>query len=154
MLVFEPVLTPENIQSAVLRGGDQPGARVVRNARLGPMLERREQGFLRQILGQADIPHQASEHGDHFGGFDAPNGFDALLDVAHRFHAAAATAIHFSRGTLATTSPIVSRARSSARWYRIQALPMSRRFPAALNPAFSRARSGGLAYTGMRWSVR
>src|SRR5690348_7009195 len=137
MLVFEPVLTPENIQSAMLRGGDQPGARVVRNARLGPMLERREQGFLRQVLGQADIPHQTSEYGDHFGGLDAPDGFDALLDVAHRLREAFARAIHFAMGTLATTSPIVFRSKSSARRYRMHAFPMSRRLPDASKPRFS-----------------
>src|SRR6185437_596571 len=150
MLVFDPVLAPQDIQSAMLRGGDQPGSRIVRNPRLRPVLERREQSFLRQILGQAHIPHQPGEYRDHFGGLDAPNSLDALLDVAHRFHAAAATAIHSSKGTLATTSPMVSRSRSSARWKRIQAFPMSRRFPAALKPAFRRARSGGLAYTGIR----
>ena len=40
-----------------LRRRHQPGARVVRDARLGPLLERGDQRVLRQVLGQADVAH-------------------------------------------------------------------------------------------------
>ena len=35
--------------------GHEPGARVVRDARLGPLLEGRDEGVLGELLGQADV---------------------------------------------------------------------------------------------------
>ena len=51
----------------MLRRGHEPGARVVRDARLRPLLERGDERVLREILGQADVAHDAREAGDEPG---------------------------------------------------------------------------------------
>ena len=40
VLALEPLVSAQEIDRAMLRGGHEPGARVVRDARLGPLLER------------------------------------------------------------------------------------------------------------------
>ena len=55
---------PEVVDGAVLRRRHQPGAGVSRHARRGPLLERRDQRVLRQLLGQADVAHHARQAGD------------------------------------------------------------------------------------------
>ena len=50
---------PHQVDRAVLGGGHQPGARVVRDAGLRPLLERRDERVLGELLGQADVAHDA-----------------------------------------------------------------------------------------------
>ena len=52
------------VDRAVLRGGHEPGARVVRDARLRPLLERGDERVLRELLGEADVAHDPREAGD------------------------------------------------------------------------------------------
>ena len=52
VLALEPLVPAEVIDGAMLRGGHEPGARVVRDARLRPLLERGDQRILRQVLGE------------------------------------------------------------------------------------------------------
>ena len=61
------VVPPKLVDGAVLGGGHQPGARVVRDARLRPLLQRRDQRVLRQLLGQPDVAHEARQPGDQPG---------------------------------------------------------------------------------------
>ena len=46
-----------DIDRPVLRRAHEPGARVVRDTRLGPLLERGDERVLRQVLRQADVVH-------------------------------------------------------------------------------------------------
>ena len=55
---------PELIDRAILRGGHEPRAGVLRDARLGPSLHRDDEGFLREVLGEPDVAHHADEAAD------------------------------------------------------------------------------------------
>ena len=52
------------VDRAMLRGGHEPGARIVRDARLRPLLERGDERVLRELLGEADVAHDPREPGD------------------------------------------------------------------------------------------
>jgi hypothetical protein len=47
--------------------GHEPGARVLRDAGLGPLLERRDERILGEILGEAHVADNASQPGDEPG---------------------------------------------------------------------------------------
>jgi hypothetical protein len=51
----------------MLGGGHEPGARVVWDARLWPLLKRGDESILRQVLGKADVTHDAREPSDEPG---------------------------------------------------------------------------------------
>src|SRR2546430_15720597 len=68
----------------MLRGGHEPGARIVRDARLGPALERADERILRQVLGKADVAGDPGEPGDQPGGRDAPHRLDCAMSVGLR----------------------------------------------------------------------
>ena len=68
----------------MLGGGHEPGARVVRDARLGPLLERGDERLLGEILGEPDVAHQAGDARDQPRGLDPPDGLDGARDVATR----------------------------------------------------------------------
>ena len=53
LLALERRAAPQQVDRAVLRRGHEPGARVVRHARLGPLLERGDESVLRELLGEA-----------------------------------------------------------------------------------------------------
>ena len=72
------------VDRAVLGGGHEPGARVVRDARLRPLLERGDERVLRQLLGQADVAHDAREAGDQPGRLDPPDRVDRAMGVGSR----------------------------------------------------------------------
>ena len=61
VLALEQLAAAQPVDGAVLRGGHQPGARVVRDARLRPLLERGDERVLRQLLGEADVAHDPRE---------------------------------------------------------------------------------------------
>ena len=69
---------PELVDGAVLRRRHQPGAGIVRDARLRPALERRHERLLRQILGEADVAHHANQPADQPRRLDAPDRLDGL----------------------------------------------------------------------------
>lgn len=48
----------------MLRGGHEPGARIARDARRRPLLERGDQSILCKIFGHTDIAHDACQTGD------------------------------------------------------------------------------------------
>jgi hypothetical protein len=67
VLALEHLVSPEQVDRATLCGGHQPGARVVWDARLRPLLERRDEDVLREILGKTDVSHDPREAGDESG---------------------------------------------------------------------------------------
>jgi hypothetical protein len=62
-------------------GPHEPGARLLRDARTRPLLERGNQRVLRQLLGEADVADDPRETGDQPGGLDSPDGVDGPLRV-------------------------------------------------------------------------
>jgi hypothetical protein len=68
----------------MLRGGHEPGTRLVRDARGRPPLERGDQGVLREILGQPNVADDPRETGDEPGGFDPPNRVDRTMGIGSR----------------------------------------------------------------------
>jgi hypothetical protein len=67
VLALEPLVAAEEIDRTMLRGGHEPGARVVRDARLRPPLERHDERLLGELLGQPDVAHHPREPGDEPG---------------------------------------------------------------------------------------
>ena len=60
----------------MLRRRHEPGARLVGNALVRPLLERRDERVVRQLLGDADVAHDAREPGDELRPLDAKYRFD------------------------------------------------------------------------------
>jgi hypothetical protein len=84
LLALKPRIAAEHVDRAVLGRGHEPGARVVRDARLGPRLERREERLLGQVLGEADVAHHARQPGDQPARLDPPDGVYRTVRVAPR----------------------------------------------------------------------
>src|ERR1700733_4505363 len=65
-LVFtvKKFLSAEGIDGAMLRRGHEPGARIIRDARLWPTFESGDECVLCQIFRQTDVTHHARESGD------------------------------------------------------------------------------------------
>ena len=83
LLSLEHPAAAKEVDGAVLRRGHEPGARVVRDACLRPLLERGDERVLRQVLGEADVPHDPDEPRDHLGGLDPPDCVDLAACVGH-----------------------------------------------------------------------
>ena len=84
VLAIEPLVATPEIDRPVLGGRHQPGARVARYARLGPLLERGEEGVLRQVLGQADVADDSRQAGDEPRRFDSPDRVNRAMCVGGR----------------------------------------------------------------------
>jgi hypothetical protein len=76
---LEPLASAEEIDRAMLRSCHEPRAGIARNARLGPSLQRGDEGVLGQLLGQADVTHHAHEAGDEFRCLDPPDCLDGAM---------------------------------------------------------------------------
>src|SRR5437588_1850874 len=68
----------------MLRGGHKPGTRVVRDARLRPLLERGDQSVLRELFGQTHITHDPRETSNDPGGLDPPDRVDRAMRMGSR----------------------------------------------------------------------
>ena len=60
VLAIEPLAAAPVVDRPVLGRGHEPGARVARNARSRPLLERGDERVLRQVLGQADVARRSA----------------------------------------------------------------------------------------------
>ena len=81
MLALEHLVPAEKVDRAMLGGGHEPRARIVRDARLGPLLKRRNESVLGQLFGAADIADDAHEAGDEPRRFDSPDGIDGTMGI-------------------------------------------------------------------------
>src|ERR1700690_1622476 len=88
VLALKPGASAEGINGAMLGGGHEPGAGVVRYAGLGPLLKGRDQGVLREIFGEADIAHDSREAGDETWRFDPPDRVDGAMKLGAIKHGA------------------------------------------------------------------
>ena len=84
LLALEPRRSAQSVDRAVLCGGHEPGARVVRDARLRPLLECGDEGLLREVLGQADVADDPRETGDEPGRLDPPDRVDRAMGIGGR----------------------------------------------------------------------
>ena len=84
VLALEPLVSAQEIDCAMLRGGHQPGARVVRNSRFRPLLKRGDESVLRQLLGMTHITYDPRETGDDPGGLDPPDRVNRAMCIGSR----------------------------------------------------------------------
>jgi hypothetical protein len=84
VLPIEARASPQVVDRAMLGGGHQPGAGVVRDARVRPLLERGDEGVLREILRQTYITNNPRQAGDELGGFDSPDRVNRAMCIGSR----------------------------------------------------------------------
>src|SRR5258708_35215810 len=84
VLGLKPLVAAEHVDRAVLRSSHEPRARIVRDARFRPLVERGEESVLRKFLGKTDIAHNPGEAGDDSGRLDSPNRIDGFMCVGSR----------------------------------------------------------------------
>ena len=80
-LAREARVAAEVVDGAVFCGGHEPGAGVVGDAGLGPLLERGDEGVLSEVFGAGDVADEAGQAGDEARGFDSPDGVDGAMGV-------------------------------------------------------------------------
>src|SRR6266581_2103771 len=97
VLALEELVAAEVIERAVLGGGYEPGARVVRDARPGPGLERGDESLLSELLGETDVAHHPRETGDDLRGLDPPYRVDRAMRGGSRHYRFAALPSSSSR---------------------------------------------------------
>ena len=105
---------PQPVDRPVLGGGHEPGARVVRDARLGPLLERGDERLLGEVLGEADVAHDPRDAGDQPCRLDPPDAVEGAPDVAHGAAYSPASTRWRSSSPLARSSGVSSSPKSSA----------------------------------------
>lgn len=76
LLALEHPLPAQQIDRTALGGGHEPRPRIVRDARLGPPLERHRKGVLRQLFSEPNVPHHSREPRDDPRPFDSPDRVD------------------------------------------------------------------------------
>jgi hypothetical protein len=76
VLAVDALPAAQLVERAVLRGGHEPRAGALGQARARPRLERRDERVLRELLGAADVAGEAREAGDEPGGLDAEDRVD------------------------------------------------------------------------------
>src|SRR6267143_3186426 len=101
VLALEPLVSAQEIDCTMLRGSHQPGARIVRDARLRPLLERGDESVLRQLLGMTHIAHDPRETRDDPGGLNPPDCVNRALCIgsrhgyrSHHFYSVSASREH------------------------------------------------------------
>ena len=83
-LTLVDLRAPQPVDAAMLGGGHEPGARVVRDARLRPLLEGGEERILGDLLGHPDVPHDPREAGHQLRRLDPPDRLDRPVRVSNR----------------------------------------------------------------------
>src|ERR1043166_2670421 len=84
VLALEHLASTQPVDRAILRGGHEPGARVVRNARLRPLLQCGDECVLRELLGKTDVSHDPRQAGDDPRRLDPPNRVDRAMGIGSR----------------------------------------------------------------------
>ena len=78
-LAAEPFVPADLVDGPVLGGEHEPGAGVGRDALGRPLLQRGDEGVLRQFLRQADVPDQPGQAGDDPGRLEPPHRLDRAM---------------------------------------------------------------------------
>src|SRR5438874_1207812 len=79
VLALERLAAADRVDRAMLRRRHQPGARLLRHTRGGPLLERGNESVLRELLGRTDVADETSQPGDEPGRLDPPDRFDHAM---------------------------------------------------------------------------
>src|SRR5256885_12904576 len=79
VLALERLAAPDEIGRVMLRGRHEPGARTLRHARRGPLLDRRDESVLCELFSCPDVTDEASQPGDHPSRLDAPDRRDRAM---------------------------------------------------------------------------
>ena len=82
VFLLDARVAAQQVDGAVLGGGHEPRAGVLRHAGRGPLFECGDQRVLGQLFGDADIAHDARQSGDDARGLHAPHGVDGAIDLA------------------------------------------------------------------------
>src|ERR1700722_16701879 len=80
VFTFQPGVAAEVINGSMFSSSHEPSARIIRNARLRPLLKRRHQSILREILGNANIAHNAHQASDQPRRLDSPDRVNRAMD--------------------------------------------------------------------------
>jgi hypothetical protein len=78
-LAGQPLVPPDPVDGPVPGGEHEPAAGVGRDALGGPLLQRRDQGVLRHLLGQADVAQQPGQARDDPGRLEPPHRLDRAM---------------------------------------------------------------------------
>jgi hypothetical protein len=78
-LAGEPPVPADPVDGAVPGGEHEPRTRVGRDALGRPLFQRRDEGVLRQLPGQADVPDQPGKAGDDPGRLQPPHRLDRAM---------------------------------------------------------------------------
>src|SRR5947208_10245956 len=81
VLALEALVAAKKVDGAMLGGGHEPGAGIVRHSRFGPALQRGDERVLREIFGNANIADDAREAGDQSGGFYPPDCVNSAMRI-------------------------------------------------------------------------
>ena len=84
VLAVDQLGAAKAVERAMLGGGHQPGAGLVGDAGARPLLERGDEGILRQLLGHADVTHHARQTGDELCLLDAEDRLDGVMCIGSR----------------------------------------------------------------------
>src|SRR6266540_1729292 len=84
LFALEPLVAAEPIDRAMLRSGHEPGARFIRDTRLGPLLESRDEGVLREVFRGTHVAHDPRESRDESWRLDPPYRIDRAMGVSRR----------------------------------------------------------------------
>ena len=74
----------ELVDRAILGRGHQPGAGILGNARLRPLLERDDERLLREVLGEAHVADDPGQPRDEPRRLDSPDRVDRAMRVGSR----------------------------------------------------------------------
>jgi hypothetical protein len=83
----EPLGPAPGVDGLSLGDGGEPGGRIVRCPGFRPLDQGLGQGFLGQILGEANVPGGTGEGRDDVGTLDAPQGINPTPDRSHSLFA-------------------------------------------------------------------
>ena len=84
VLALEPLAAAQPVDGPMLRGGHEPGPRVVRDPRLRPPLEGDDESVLGELLRETDVAHDPREPGDEPGRLDPPDRVDRAMGLGSR----------------------------------------------------------------------
>jgi hypothetical protein len=80
----ETCLPAQSVDGLEARRGDEPGARIGRNAFARPLFQRHAEGIVQRFLGDVEIPEQPDQRGQDAAGFVPVDGGDGLRRVGAR----------------------------------------------------------------------